>query len=34
VITQDYGTPEMLVLYGNEFTAAAMEFYKKFAETR
>jgi len=29
VITKDYGTPEMLEQYGNEFTAAAMELYKK-----
>jgi beta-lactamase regulating signal transducer with metallopeptidase domain len=29
MITQDYGTPEMLEEYGNEFTAAAMELYKK-----
>ncbi len=29
IITQDYGTPEMLERYGNEFTAAAMELYKK-----
>jgi len=28
-ITQDYGTPEMLERYGNEFTAAAMELYQK-----
>jgi len=34
VITQDYGTPEMLELYGNEFTAAAMELYKNYLETR
>jgi len=32
VITQDYGTPEMLERYGNEFTAAAMELYKKNLE--
>ncbi|MGI5970551.1 MAG: hypothetical protein ACOX7P_02340 [Oscillospiraceae bacterium] len=30
VITQDYGTPEMLEQYGNEFTAAAMELYNLF----
>lgn len=29
VIMHDYGTPEMLERYGNEFTAAAMELYKK-----
>jgi hypothetical protein len=29
VIKHDYGTPEMLERYGNEFTAAAMELYKK-----
>ncbi len=29
VITKEYGTPEMLEQYGNEFTAAAMELYKK-----
>ena len=29
MITQDYGTPEMLEEYGNEFTVAAMELYKK-----
>jgi hypothetical protein len=28
-ITQEYGTPEMLERYGSEFTAAAMELYKK-----
>ena len=34
VITQDYGTPEMLERYGNKFTAAAMELYKKNLEIR
>jgi beta-lactamase regulating signal transducer with metallopeptidase domain len=34
MITQDYGTPEMLERYGNEFTAAAMELYKKNLEIR
>jgi beta-lactamase regulating signal transducer with metallopeptidase domain len=34
VITQDYGTPEMIEQYGNEFTAAAMELYKKNLEIR
>lgn len=29
-IVMDYGTPEMLERYGNEFTAAAMELYKEF----
>lgn len=29
VIKVDYGTPEMLERYGNEFTAAAMELYQK-----
>lgn len=34
VIEQDYGTPEMLKQYGNEFTAAAMELFKKSLEIR
>ncbi len=34
VIEQEYGTPEMLKQYGNEFTAAAMELYKKSLEIR
>ena len=34
VITQDYGTPEMLERYGSEFTAAAVELYKKNLEIR
>jgi hypothetical protein len=34
VIEQEYGTPEMLKQYGNEFTAAAMELYKKNLEIR
>lgn len=34
VIAQDYGTPEMLKQYGNEFTAAAMELFKKSLEIR
>jgi beta-lactamase regulating signal transducer with metallopeptidase domain len=34
VIKHDYGTPEMLERYGNEFTAAAMELYKKNFEIR
>ncbi len=29
-IEVDYGTPEMLERYGNAYTAAAMELYKKF----
>lgn len=29
VIKVDYGTPEMLKHYGNEYTAAAMELYRK-----
>ncbi len=28
-ITQEYGTPQMLERYGNEFTAAAMELYRQ-----
>lgn len=28
-ITQDYGTPEMIKRYGNEYTAAAMELYRQ-----
>lgn len=31
-ILHDYGTPEMLERYGNEFTAAAMEMYYKIEE--
>jgi len=34
VITQEYGTHEMLERYGSEFTAAAMELYKKSLEIR
>ncbi len=34
VIKQEYGTPEMLKQYGNEFTAAAMELYRKSLEIR
>jgi hypothetical protein len=34
ILTQDYGTPEMLERYGNKFTAAAMELYKKNLEIR
>lgn len=30
VIEVDYGTPEMLERYGNPYTAAAMELYKKY----
>ncbi|MBP7175453.1 MAG: hypothetical protein KBA53_04430 [Thermoclostridium sp.] len=30
LIEVDYGTPEMLERYGNAYTAAAMELYKKF----
>jgi len=29
IITQDYGTPEMLAQYENAYTAAAIELYKK-----
>lgn len=32
VITQDYGTPEMLAQYGSAYTAAAMELYQKYSE--
>lgn len=34
VIMADYGTPEMLDQYGNKFTAAAMELYRKNLEIR
>lgn len=32
VITQDYGTPEMLEKYGNAYTAATMELYRNYLE--
>lgn len=32
VITQDYGTAEMLAQYGDAYTAAAMELYQKYVE--
>ncbi len=31
-IREKYGTPEMLKTYGNEYTSAAMELYKKSLE--
>ena len=34
VIEQEYGTPEMLERYGDKFTAAAMELFKKSLEIR
>ncbi len=33
-ITVDYGTPDMLERYGNEFTAAAMELYRQSVRVR
>lgn len=32
VILMDYGTPEMLTKYGNEYTAATMELYTLYLE--
>lgn len=33
MIMEDYGTPEMLERYGNKYTAACMELYRRAAES-